>query len=241
MKQVVIVLAAGQGKRMNAHISKQYLQLREKPILCYCLDVFEQSSIDEIVLVVGKNEIDFCKNEILDKYKYTKITNIVEGGKERYHSVMEGLRVIDACDLIYIHDGARPFVQAELLKSLEEETLNWKASIPAVPVKDTIKVVSEDGFVESTPERKSLWQVQTPQVFECTLIKEAYQKLLDEQEHQPELFSKRNITDDAMVVETYLQIPVKITPGSYDNIKITTIEDLQIADLYLEKQKTKSL
>ena len=130
MKHVAIVLAAGQGKRMNSPVSKQYLQIQSKPILCYCLDVFEQSFIDEVILVVGKNEIDFCRNEILASTSYSKLTAIVEGGKERYHSVMEGLRVIQDCDYVYIHDGARPFLSLDILDRMEEQLITEQACIP---------------------------------------------------------------------------------------------------------------
>lgn len=234
MKHVAIVLAAGQGKRMNSPVSKQYLQIQKKPILCYCLDVFEQSFIDEVILVVGKNEIDFCKNEILVNTSYSKLTAIVEGGKERYHSVMEGLRVIEDCDSVYIHDGARPFLSLDILDRMKEQLLTEQACIPGVPVKDTIKVLTDTGFVENTPDRSRLWQIQTPQGFSFSMIKEAYNKLLLEQNQNPEEFQKRIITDDAMVVETYLKIPVKVVEGTYQNIKITTLEDLKLAEIYLQ-------
>jgi 2-C-methyl-D-erythritol 4-phosphate cytidylyltransferase len=237
MKHVAIVLAAGQGKRMNSPVSKQYLQIQNKPILCYCLDVLEQSFIDEVILVVGKNEIDFCKNEILMDTSYSKLTTIVEGGKERYHSVMEGIRAIKDCSYVYIHDGARPFLSLDILERMKEQLLTEKACIPAVPVKDTIKVITEKGFVESTPDRSRLWQIQTPQGFSFSIIKDAYGKLLLEQNQNPEEFQKRIITDDAMVVESYLNIPVKIVEGTYQNIKITTSEDLKLAEIYLQDLK----
>ena len=234
MKHVAIVLAAGQGKRMNSPVSKQYLQIQNKPILCYCLDVFEQSFIDEVILVVGKNEIDFCRNEILASTSYSKLTAIVEGGKERYHSVMEGLRVIQDCDYVYIHDGARPFLSLDILDRMKEQLITEQACIPGVPVKDTIKVITDNGFVENTPDRSRLWQIQTPQGFSFSMIKEAYNKLLLEQNQNPVEFQKRIITDDAMVVETYLKIPVKVVEGTYQNIKITTLEDLKLAEIYLQ-------
>lgn len=232
-KTVAIVLAAGQGKRMNSKVHKQYLLLRDRPVLYYSLKAFDESFIDEIVLVVGKDEITYCQNEIVDAYGIQKVTHIVEGGKERYHSVFEGIKCIKDAEFIFIHDGARPFIDQEILKRAYDNVMQHNACVVGMPVKDTIKIADEEGFVKDTPNRKSVWMIQTPQVFSYPLIKKAYTKLI---EQEADLLAKGiNITDDAMVVEYFEQIPVKLVEGSYQNIKITTPEDLFIADSFMQK------
>ena len=225
MKNVAIVLAAGQGKRMNSKVQKQYLLLKERPILYYTLKAFEESLlISEIVLVTGKDEIEYCKKEIVEKYGFEKVRKITAGGKERYHSVYEGIKVIEAADYVFIHDGARPFVDEETIERVCEAVKEYKACVVGMPVKDTIKIADEECFAAQTPDRRKVWQVQTPQTFAFDLIKEAYEKLLEE---EPE-----GITDDAMVVETMTEHRVKLVEGSYRNIKITTPEDLDIAEIF---------
>lgn len=229
-----IVLAAGQGKRMQSKVHKQYLLIQGKPVLYYALQAFETSFIDDIVLVVGKNEKEYCQQEIVDKYGFTKVKIIVEGGKERYHSVAHGIRAIEwKCDYIFIHDGARPFINEEILERAYEQVQKSKACVVGMPVKDTVKIADTAGFVESTPNRAKVWQIQTPQVFEYKLIRGAYERLLEE---EVQLLSSGNvITDDAMVVEYFTKLPVKLVEGSYQNIKITTPEDLEIAGVFLRK------
>lgn len=231
-KAVAVVLAAGQGKRMHSNVQKQYLLLQDKPVLYYALKTFQDSFIDEIILVVGKGEIDYCRREIVEKFAFTKVSKIVEGGRERYHSVANGLFAIEEsfvadASYVFIHDGARPFVTEEILERAYEVVQEHYACVVGMPVKDTIKIVDEQQFAQSTPNRETLWQVQTPQVFSLALAKEAYKKLLQEEEHLIEQGIK--ITDDAMVVETLLNHPVKLVEGSYENIKITTPEDIKIA------------
>lgn len=225
-KCTAIVLAAGQGKRMGSKVQKQYLEINEKPVLYYSLHTFEQSPlIDEIVLVVGEKQVAYCQDEIVSKYQMKKVKKIVEGGAERYHSVLHGLQEVDA-EYVFIHDGARPFVDEATLKRAFDAVKENKACVVGMPVKDTIKLSDSDSFVVGTPERSSLWMVQTPQVFETRLIKQAYAKLM-EQEYI-------NVTDDAMVVEQMLGEKVKLVEGSYQNIKITTPEDLLIASAFLQ-------
>ncbi len=220
-KHVAIVLAGGRGNRMQMDIPKQYIELNGKMLICYTLDSFENSFIDEIVVVVGAGEKDFfCKN-IVEKYGYNKIAAVVTGGKERYHSVLAGLAAIKHADYVYIHDGARCCVDSELLIRGRECVKQYGAAIAAMPVKDTIKVVSEEGTVEATPERNRLWQIQTPQIFRFHDIMAAYKKMMDTGESE-------NITDDAMVMEKYGSIAVHVYQGSYNNVKVTTKEDLDI-------------
>ncbi len=224
-KYTAIVLAAGVGKRMNSKIQKQYMLLGGKPVLFYALDAFEKSRVDEIILVVGKGEIEYCRKEIVEKYKFHKVTKIVEGGKERYHSVYEGLKAIDTADYVLIHDGARPFLDQQILMRTMEAVKQYQACVVGMPVKDTIKITTEDGFSKETPERKHVWMIQTPQCFSYPLIFEAYQKMLQNED--------TTITDDAMVLEKVKGLPVKMVEGSYRNIKITTPEDLLVAEAYL--------
>lgn len=226
------MLAAGQGKRMQSNVRKQYLLIKDKPILYYSLKAFEDSVIDDIVLVVGEGEEDFCQREILDKYRLRKIRAVVCGGKERYHSVAYGIRSISwECDYILVHDGARPFVDDEIIKRVFDEVRQSRACVVGMPVKDTIKIADEKGYVAGTPDRSRIWQIQTPQAFEKKLIAEAYEKLLAEEKrlHADGV----TVTDDAMVVEYFMNMPVKLVQGSYENIKITTPEDLRIAEVFV--------
>ncbi len=224
-KYTAIVLAAGVGKRMNSKIQKQYMLLGGKPVLFYALDAFEKSRVDEIILVVGKGEIEYCRKEIVEKYKFRKVPKIVEGGKERYHSVYEGLKAMDTADYVLIHDGARPFINQQILARAMEAVKQYQACVVGMPVKDTIKITTEDGFSKETPERKHVWMIQTPQCFSYPLIFDAYQKMLQNED--------TTITDDAMVLEKVKGLPVKMVEGSYRNIKITTPEDLLVAEAYL--------
>ena len=225
MKNVAIVLAAGQGKRMNSKVQKQFLLIKDKPVLYYTLNAFEVSPlISDIILVTGKDEIGYCQQEIVEKYAFTKVRKIVAGGKERYHSVHNGIQAIDKAEYVFIHDGARPFVNAEIIERVYAAVTEHKACVAAMPVKDTIKIADENGFAAQTPDRKKVWQMQTPQAFEYHLIKGAYEKLMIEE--------PAGITDDAMVVETMTDYKVKLVEGSYRNIKITTPEDLEIATIF---------
>ncbi len=225
MKITAIVLAAGSGKRMNSKIHKQYLMLSGKPVLYYALKAFEESAVTDIVLVTGHGEIEYCRRELVEKYAFAKVTAIVEGGKERYHSVYEGLKAAEGADYVLIHDGARPFVDAGLVKRMIDAVKECEACVAAVPVKDTIKIADRDGFVKETPDRSLLWQIQTPQAFSYPLILTAYEKLLARGEV--------SVTDDSMVLEQMTEHKVKLVQGNYQNLKITTPEDLVAAEAYL--------
>lgn len=233
-KTTAIVLAAGSGKRMKSSIRKQYLMIEDKPLLYYSLKAFDNSFIDNIVLVTGKGEEQFCREEIIKKYDIRKVSAIVEGGKERYHSVAYGLRAVNwECDYVFIHDGARPFIDNEILKRALDDVVRTRACVVGMPVKDTVKISDRSGYVADTPARSLVWQIQTPQVFEKELISDAYEKLLFREEEL--LKDGVNITDDAMVVEFFTDVKVKLTEGSYRNIKITTPEDLDIAKIFINK------
>ena len=230
-KCTAIVLAAGAGKRMQSDVAKQYLLLDGKPVLWYALDVFEKSRIiSDVILVVGKGEIPYCQEEIVERYGFKKAAQVIEGGAERYLSVWEALKVIresSADGFVFIHDGARPFVSEEILERTYQAAMQYGACVTAMPVKDTIKISNADGFAVQTPNRKTVWQVQTPQVFENKLIVDAYEELINNLEEIKA--AGVEITDDAMVVETIKHQPIKLVEGSYTNIKITTPEDMKIA------------
>lgn len=229
MKSVAVVLAAGQGKRMNTKVPKQFMELAGKPLVYYSLKVFEESFIDEVVLVTGENEIPYCKKEIAEKYGFHKVKQIVAGGKERYHSVHAGLVAALDADYVFVHDGARPFITQQILEKAYDTVKIENACVVAVPSKDTVKIIDENGYVAQTPNRDRVWNMQTPQVFEYRLIRAAYDILLREEDKV--LAEGIRITDDAMVVETFMKQPVKVVEGSYENIKITTPEDLAFAEI----------
>ena len=230
-KTVAIVLAAGKGSRMKSDIQKQYLLIKDRPVLYYSLKAFEDSFVDEIVLVTGEDEIPYCRDEIVKKYDFTKVTKIVVGGKERYHSVYAGLQAIEDCEYVFIHDGARPFVTGQILERAYEMVKEEKACVVGMPVKDTIKLADESGYAADTPRRDLLWIVQTPQVFSFSLIKDAYTAFLNQEQ---ELLAKGiKMTDDAMVAEMFSDKKIRLVEGSYENIKITTPEDLKVAEAFL--------
>jgi 2-C-methyl-D-erythritol 4-phosphate cytidylyltransferase len=221
-----IVLAAGAGKRMNSKVHKQYMALAGKPVLYYSLKAFEESAVSKIILVVGKGEIEYCKKEIVELYGFKKVSDIIEGGKERYHSVYEGLKAVRESDYVLIHDGARPLLDQKIIERSMREVCAGGACIVGMPVKDTIKKADGAGYVLETPERKNLWQVQTPQSFSYPLILKAYEKIM--------ALGDDTVTDDAMVLEKATGQKVKIIEGSYRNIKITTPEDIVVAEAYLK-------
>ena len=233
-KTAAVILAAGRGTRMHSDVPKQYMLLNGRPLICYALKVFQDSFVDEIVLVTEAGEEARCRREIVEAFGFSGVTAIVAGGRERYHSVANGLNAVSAdCDYIFIHDGARPFVTQDILESALETVRETKACVAAMPVKDTIRIADENAFSVSTPRRDRVWLMQTPQVFEASLIRTAYAQLLQEADRLAA--EGIQVTDDAMAVETFLHYPVKLFPASYENIKITTPEDLITAAGFLEK------
>ena len=224
-RYIALIPAAGMGSRMQAGINKQYLQLGDRPLLAHTLAVFERHpAIDRVVVVVPAAEIDYCQRTVVAACGYTKVTAVVAGGAERQDSVRLGL---DACgahddDLVLIHDGARPFLNAAQIDAVLAAAMDTGAALLGVPVKDTIKQVAA-GRVVCTPERGSLWQAQTPQAFRLGLIRTA---------HHQALRDDFRGTDDATLVERLGQ-PVAMVTGSYRNLKITTPEDLVLAQALL--------
>ncbi len=235
MKSVAVILAAGSGSRMKTDVKKQYMEIGGKPLVYYSIKAFEESAVDDIVLVVSRGDVDYVKKEIVEKYKFDKVTAVVEGGLARYHSVRLGLMAAAPdCDYAFIHDGARPFVNREIIMRAMSAVREFKACVVGMPAKDTIKIADEKGFAASTPDRNLMWVVQTPQVFSYQMILDLY-KRLDREEG--DLMAKGiNITDDAMVVEYYTDTKVKLVEGSYDNIKITTPEDVAVAEAILQRR-----
>ncbi|MCG1023912.1 2-C-methyl-D-erythritol 4-phosphate cytidylyltransferase [Sutcliffiella horikoshii] len=225
MNYQVIVLAAGQGKRMKAGKNKQFIELEGKPVINHTLSVFEADPwCSEIKLVINEREKDIFK-ELLTQYPMLKVKEMIIGGEERQDSVYNGLHSIQSAEIVLVHDGARPFISQEVIHSLVEKASKEGAAIVGVPVKDTIKRVSKAGVVEQTVERSSLWSIQTPQAFRYGILKEAHDKAKTENYLG---------TDEASLVER-INVPVHIVQGEYENFKLTTPEDLILAKAFLQK------
>ncbi len=224
MAVIVLIPAAGTGSRMGAGVNKQYLALADRPVLAHTLSIFQNHPIvDEILVISPRDEIDFCRNEVVERYAFNKVRAVVEGGKERQDSVRNGLGALEAepTDVVLIHDGVRPFFPPQLIGSVITGA-QAGGCIVAVPVKDTIKEVDQ-GRIVGTPPRGSLWQAQTPQAFPFAIIREAHAKAFKE---------GFRATDDASLVER-LGYPVGVVQGSYRNFKITTPEDLVMARAFI--------
>jgi len=221
-----IIPAAGAGKRMGGSTNKQYLSIGSNPVIIEALLPFENSPlINEIILVSPADSINYVR-EIVDRFNISKVTKIVEGGKERQDSIKNGLDSLDgATDIVVVHDGVRPFIEREVLEETIREAGKYGAAIAAVPVKDTVKEVDE-GVISRTVPRQALWLAQTPQTFRYELIRAAY-------DHAEE--SGLRATDDASLVEA-MGKEVRIVMGSYDNIKITTPEDLVFAEAIIKER-----
>jgi 2-C-methyl-D-erythritol 4-phosphate cytidylyltransferase len=224
-KDTAIIVAGGKGNRMGTELPKQYLELNGKPVVAYSLDAFEKSFIDEVILVTAEEFLDYCKEEIVNRYGYRKVKHIVAGGRERYDSVENGLAAAEGSDYVYIHDAARPYLPQNMLVRLAEGVRKYGAVTAAMPSKDTIKEADENGISLRALDRSRLWNVQTPQVFSYELIAEAFRKMKAD--------STEGVTDDTVVVEKYMQHPVKMIEGSYSNYKITTPDDMIIMQALL--------
>lgn len=223
-KTVAIILAGGKGKRMGANVSKQFIEVNEKPIIYYTIKSFEAcKSIDEIILVLPKDEVDYFKENIMNKFNFN-ISSIIEGGKERQDSVYNALNSIHDCDIVLIHDGARPFVSEKIIKDGIENARQYGAAAPGVMPKDTIKVRGNSGFSVETLNRSELVAIQTPQCFNFDIIKKCHEEV-----------KSKNIpvTDDTMVVEIFGN-KVFVYDGDYKNIKVTTKEDLIMCNEFLK-------
>ena len=228
----VIIAAAGMSNRMGSKINKQFIVIDNKPILAHTIEKFEACKyVDEIIVVSKEQEVEYCRKEIVRKYGYRKVTNIIKGGKERQDSIYNGIMALnEGTDIVLTHDGARPFVRMESIINGIKGALEHGACVFGVPLKDTIKVIEENNQVHHTPNRALLWAAQTPQCFRIELLKEGYEYAIAE-----------GIlgTDDSSLVEK-TGYPVKMIMGTYDNIKITTPEDLVVAES-IAKEKTLSI
>jgi 2-C-methyl-D-erythritol 4-phosphate cytidylyltransferase len=228
-----IILAAGKGARMNAGMNKQFILLNGKPLLVHTLEAFQNcKEIDSIILVAGRDELQLCKEQILEAYAFSKVDRLVEGGRERQQSVYNGIKSLDKeCKVVVIHDGARPIVPTGIIEKCIEAALAYGAVSAGMPAKETIKILDEEGFVECTPERGRVWITQTPQAFQYDLIKKAHESAGD-----------KGIlgTDDAFLVER-MGVKVKMIESTYENIKVTTPEDIIIAETIMNKKCHKTI
>ena len=228
-RYTAIVLAAGSGRRMQSDTPKQFMELCGHPLVYQSLYALEKSPVDDIILVTGKDDVSYCRKEIVEACDFRKVRAVIPGGKERYLSVYEGLKAAAGTDYVLIHDGARPMIdETEIrlsMRAVEEE----HACVIGVPVKDTIKIVDNNCYAVSTPPRSSMWQIQTPQCFITKEIKEAYRKMMEAKDD--------SVTDDGMVMETYGIRGVRMIKGSYENIKITTPEDMLLGEAILKSRR----
>ncbi len=229
-KVTAIVLAAGSGSRMKSSTKKQFMDLKGKPVIWYSLFAFEKSCVDQIVLVTGQEDIEYCQKNIIEKYGFRKVDAVVAGGKERYESVYNGLKKVTG-DTVLIHDGARPLICNEIINRCIEGAELYSACVAGMPVKDTVKIVKENNVVECTPDRNKVWITQTPQAFRYDLVEEAYNNMIGS--------GAVNVTDDAMVVEQFTGHEVRFVRGDYSNIKITTPEDVALAETLIFKENKK--
>lgn len=236
-----VVLAAGSGSRMKSTVAKQYMLINGKPLIWYALHTVQQSEIiDDCILVTGEADISYMQQEIVEKYGFGKVEAVIAGGAERYLSVAKamefisagGLRIPNEDGYVFIHDGARPFLTEKILSDTYQAVVRHHACVAAVPSKDTIKIADENGFVSQTPDRRKVWSIQTPQVFDTGLVVEAYASLI---RNLPQITAQGiAVTDDAGVVELFAKQKVKLVEASYENIKITTPEDIKTAESFLK-------
>ena len=232
-----ILLAAGKGLRMGGETRKQYIDVSGMPLFTYSLQTMDDCEfITDIVITVPDGDQEYCRDIIGVCGLDGKVRKIVAGGRERCFSVHNGLQSVDwPCDYVFIHDTARPFIEESTLERLYDEVRIHKACVAAVPAKDTVKISDTEGFVVQTPNRKNVWIVQTPQVFDFELIRTAHEKMVEQYD---ELFEKGVIiTDDAMVAECFTGIKIKLVMASYRNIKVTSPEDMVTVLAYMNKKK----
>jgi len=221
----VIIAAGGTGRRFGESQPKQFYLLKGKPILSWAIGRFEECVlVDRIILVVPRGMGRYTRQHVLSPFGYKKVKTVVEGGKERRDSVLQGLRVLETdTDTVLVHDGVRPIISEELIRKVIQATQRWKAVVPGLPLRETIKQVGRDNLVSGTLDRKSIYLIQTPQGFKKDLICRAYAQV-----------KKRGwvASDDASLVEK-LGAKVKMIPGEETNIKITSPQDLVLSELFL--------
>lgn len=225
-----IVLAGGSGTRMGTDTKKQFITLLDKPVLAWSLVAFQNSCADEIVLVCAPEDEDYCRKEIVEKYHISKCRKYVEGGRERYFSVINGLKKCNG-DYVMIHDGARPCITPETINKAADILLEKDSCSVGTKPKDTIGIRDEEGRITDVPFRENMWISQTPQCFRTEDIAEGYRKALEEGE--------QHITDDNFVAVKYSGIKVCTLDGGNENIKITFPEDMETARNILSKRARK--
>jgi 2-C-methyl-D-erythritol 4-phosphate cytidylyltransferase len=218
-----VIAAAGSSQRMGGR-DKVTALLDDRPVLAWVISVFEQCrAVDQIVAILNEQNLDWGRH-LISEYGWSKLAGVYPGGEQRQDSVLNGLNQLQECEWVVIHDGARPLVSEELITRGLDAAQETGAAVAAVPVSDTIKRVGTDRLVQETLPRQDLWAVQTPQVFRFAIITEAYRQISDE------------VTDDASLAEQ-AGYRVKLYPGAYDNMKITTAEDLDLAEALLSKRE----
>lgn len=224
----VLIAAAGVGSRMGGNLSKQFINLGNKPVLAHTIEKFEANDyIDEIIIIMKEDDIEYCKNQIVRKYKFRKVSKVIRGGRERQDSVYNGILALNSkTDIVLSHDGARPFVSHRMIEEAIEKTYDQGAAVVGMPVTDTVKIISESGEIETTPKRSLLWAAQTPQAFRKDILVRAYNRAIED------YFLG---TDDSSLVER-IGIAVSMVEGSYSNIKLTTPEDIKIAESIIERE-----
>lgn len=224
-----IIVAAGTGKRMKTKVIKQFMEIQGRPVVVHAIEKFQKSEkIQEIIIVTGINSIEYCQKEIVEKYGLSKVKKIVAGGAERQNSVYNGLLQVNPnTDIVLVHDGVRPFVKIKDIEKTIKEAEKKRACVLGVKVRDTIKMCNYENQIINTPERDRLWAIQTPQTFEYSLLKKAFERANEDH------FLG---TDDSMLVER-LGVQVSVIEGSHDNIKITTIEDMIVAEAIANKNR----
>lgn len=227
-KVTALIPAAGMGRRMGKTVAKQFLPLGDKPMLAHTLLAFQRSpDVDEIIPILSKEDMEHCLTDVIEHYHITKVKTLVAGGRERQDSVMNGLQKLGKdANIVLVHDGVRPFVTGDMIRESVEHARKGECVAVGVPVKDTVKEVDDKQVVRRTLERSRLWAIQTPQAFPLKILKQAYEESY-----------KRNVygTDDAMLVER-AGGTVRVIMGSYENIKITTPEDLILAEEILKSR-----
>ena len=221
MAQVgAVIVAAGRSTRMGG-VDKTFAPIFGRPLVAHTLDRFESSSlIDQIVLVLAEDSLEQGR-KLVEERDYEKVAHVCAGGQRRQDSVRNGLELLSPCDWVIVHDGARPCLDDAILQRGLDAAAECGSAVAGVPVKDTIKLVTPDQMVKDTPDRSQLWAAQTPQIFHHGLLLEAHQTCT------------QDVTDDAAMVES-LGHPVKMFFGSYENIKVTTTDDLVIAETFLK-------
>jgi len=228
MRVTALIPAAGMGKRMGQKVAKQFLPLGDRPMLAHTLMAFQRASaIDEIIPILSQEDMEFCLREVIERYHITKVKTLVVGGKERQDSVYNGLmKLEDETGVALVHDGVRPFITQEMIAEAVELAKKGECAVVGVPLKDTVKEVGSDGRVKNTLDRNRLWAIQTPQAFPLGLLKRAYAEAYRHTYYA---------TDDATLVER-IGTKVRVIMGSYENIKITTPEDLILAEEILKRR-----